>query len=85
VPAPGQVGTDAQQLRDERRYAVPVTMVCPEYRADDVRGWVAAGEEPVAELAAIRDVSYVDLPTGHWPQLTRPAELADVILAAARV
>jgi hypothetical protein len=27
-------------------------------------------------------VSYVDLPTGHWPQFTRPDDLARVILDA---
>lgn len=32
------------------------------------------------ELAPIRDVEYVDLTTGHWPQITRPTDLADVIL-----
>jgi pimeloyl-ACP methyl ester carboxylesterase len=36
----------------------------------------------VAELAAMRDVEYVDLPTGHWPQFTKPAELGQAILAA---
>ena len=30
----------------------------------------------------MRDVEYVDLPTGHWPQFTKPAELAQAILAA---
>ena len=29
------------------------------------------------------DITYVDLPAGHWPQFTRPDEVADVILAAA--
>jgi hypothetical protein len=23
----------------------------------------------------VRDVDYIDLPTGHWPQFTRPKEL----------
>jgi hypothetical protein len=36
----------------------------------------------VAELARIRDVEYLDLPTGHWPQFTKPAELGEAILAA---
>jgi pimeloyl-ACP methyl ester carboxylesterase len=38
----------------------------------------------VAELARIRDVEYVDLPTGHWPQFTRPADLAAAIAHALR-
>ena len=29
-----------------------------------------------------RDVEFVDLPTGHWPQFTKPKELAEAILAA---
>jgi pimeloyl-ACP methyl ester carboxylesterase len=37
----------------------------------------------VSELARMREVSYVDLPAGHWPQLTRPTALAQVILEAA--
>lgn len=83
LPVPGAVVTDPQRLSDERRYDVPVTAVATEYRADDLRGWVEAGEAPVAELARVRDVTYVDLPTGHWPQWTKPAELAAVIVAAA--
>ncbi len=83
IPAPEQVLTTPLRLRDERRYDVPVTAVCPEYTAADLRGWVAAGEEPVSELTRISDVDYVDLPGGHWPQLTQPDKLVRVILDAA--
>jgi hypothetical protein len=41
-----------------------------------------AGHPYVEELARIRDVDLVDVPTGHWPQFTRPAELGEAILAA---
>ena len=30
-------------------------------------------------LADLRDVTYVDLPTSHWPMWSRPDELAAVI------
>lgn len=83
IPAPEGVLAGPQQLSDERRYGVPVTAVCPEYTAADLRGWVEEGEEPVSELARVRDVEYVDLPGGHWPQLTQPDALARVILDAA--
>jgi len=82
VPTPARAVLDPQRLTDERRYDVPVTMVCPEFTADMLRSWVAAGEPPVAEIPRIRDLEYVDLPTGHWPQFSRPADLAGVILAA---
>jgi pimeloyl-ACP methyl ester carboxylesterase len=83
IPAPEQVLEGIQRLTDERRYDVPVTAVCPEYTAADLRAWVADGESSVSELALIRDVAYVDLPGGHWPQLTQPDALAHVLLEAA--
>jgi pimeloyl-ACP methyl ester carboxylesterase len=43
---------------------------------------MADGAAPLTELAAMRDVEYVDVPTGHWPQFTKPAELARAILTA---
>jgi pimeloyl-ACP methyl ester carboxylesterase len=30
----------------------------------------------------MRDVEFIDLSTGHWPQFTKPAELAQAILSA---
>lgn len=78
---PEKVLTTPVLLRDERRYDVPVTAVCPEHRAADLRGWVQDGSLP--ELARIQDVEYVDLPGGHWPQFTQPEELARVVLDAA--
>jgi len=69
-------------LSDERRYAIPATIVCCEFSGEQLRGWMAGGAAPLAELALMHDVEYVDLPTGHWPQFTRPADLAEVIRAA---
>jgi pimeloyl-ACP methyl ester carboxylesterase len=82
IPSPERAVSDPQQLTDERRYEVPVTMICPEFSVEMLRGWMAEDMEPLRELTMIRDVTYVDLPTGHWPQFTKPDELAQVILDA---
>jgi|GEM_PF-84080 len=81
IPSPAGVVTGIQRLGDERRLDIPVTAVATEYTAADLQGWIDAGEPPVREFARLRDVTYVDLPTGHWPQLTRPQQLARIILA----
>lgn len=81
IPSPASLTTDVVRLADERRYAVPAVMVCPEYSVEELQGWVSAGELP--EVAAIADVSYVDIDTGHWPQFTRPTELARLLADAA--
>lgn len=82
VPQPAAVAYDRQVLTDERRYDVPTTIVACEFPSEQIREWIARGHPYVAELAAMRDVEYIDVPTGHWPQLTKPVELAQAILAA---
>ncbi|WP_134742023.1 alpha/beta hydrolase [Nocardioides sp. 503] len=81
VDVPEAVVTGLVHLTDERRYDVPVVMVCPEYSPDEARAWVAAGDLP--ELARATRVEYVDLDSGHWPMYSRPAELADALATVA--
>src|SRR5919108_2183684 len=80
IPSPARVASDRQQLSDERRYDVPVTVIACEFPSAMLREWMAQGQSYVRELAKVRDVTYVDVPTGHWPQLTRPEELGRAIL-----
>jgi hypothetical protein len=82
VPSPAHVARDPQQLSDERRYDVPITVIACEFPSAMLRAWIAEGDPYVQELAKVRDVKYVDLPTGHWPQFTKPKELAEVILTS---
>lgn len=81
IPSPVHVTCDRQQLCDERRYDVPVTVIACEFSSAMLREWMEQGHPGAQELAKIRDVDYLDLPTGHWPQLTRPEELGRAILA----
>ncbi|MCH1865771.1 alpha/beta fold hydrolase [Nocardioides sp. CFH 31398] len=80
VPVPGGVATGAVAYTDTARGRVPVTLVCPEFSPDEARGFVTGGDVP--ELA-VADVTYVDLPTGHWPQVSAPGVLAGALVEAA--
>jgi pimeloyl-ACP methyl ester carboxylesterase len=83
IPSPQHVARDPQQhLSNERRYAVPVTVIACEFSSATLRKLMEEGHPYVQELAKIRDVDYVDLPTGHWPQFTRPQDLGQAILAS---
>jgi pimeloyl-ACP methyl ester carboxylesterase len=82
IPTPVHVTSDAQRLYDERRYDVPVTVIACEFSSETLRKWTEQGQPFVRELAKIRDVDYIDLPTGHWPQFTRPEDLGRAILAS---
>ena len=82
VPVPEGVAKGIVRLGDERRFDVPVTLVCPEFSPAEAQEWVEEGEVP--ELARARHVDYLDIDSGHWPMLTRPAELAALLDGAAR-
>lgn len=83
VPAPLRVVRDPMRLTDERRYAVPASVIACEMPSSALRELTAAGHPYTRELSRVHDVTFVDLPTGHWPQFTRPAELARALLDAA--
>lgn len=82
IPSPEHVARDPQQLSDERRYDVPATVIACEFPSAMLREWMEKGEPNLLELAKLRDVDYIDLPTGHWPQFTRPEELGRAILTS---
>jgi pimeloyl-ACP methyl ester carboxylesterase len=77
IPVPETVAKGIVRLTDERRYDVPVLMVCPEYTPTQAREWLDAGELP--ELAKAKHLDLVDIDSGHWPMLTRPTELARIL------
>ncbi|MDJ0335750.1 alpha/beta hydrolase [Salinibacterium sp. G-O1] len=80
IPQPLGVASDAQQLGDPARYGVASTVICCEFDSEQLKKWMEGGA--FDELAKVTDYELVDLPTGHWPQFTRPADLATTILAA---
>ncbi len=82
IPSPAHVASDPQELVDERRYDVPVTVISCEFPSAVIRELIEKGHAYAGELAKIRDVDYIDLPTGHWPQFTRPQQLGRAILAS---
>ncbi len=71
-----------QVLTNPARRSVPATVIACEYSTQQLRDWMAQDEEP-GELALLEDCELIDLPTGHWPQFTRPVELGQIIADAA--
>jgi len=69
------------RLSDERRFDVPVVLVCPEFAPAQAQEWIDAGDAP--ELAKSKHLDLVDIDSGHWPMITKPTELARLLAAAA--
>ncbi|GHA81318.1 esterase [Streptomyces tendae] len=81
IPVPEGVARGVVRLTDERRFEVPVVVVCPEFTPAQARKWIDGGDVP--ELARARRVDFADIDSGHWPMISEPAELARVLAAAA--
>jgi pimeloyl-ACP methyl ester carboxylesterase len=81
VPVPEAVARGLVRLGDERRYDVPVVLVCPEFTPAQAQEWIDAGEVP--ELAKARRLELVDIDSGHWPMFSKPVELARLLATAA--
>jgi pimeloyl-ACP methyl ester carboxylesterase len=81
IPVPDRVARGMVRLADERRYEVPVVLVCPEFTPAQAREWIDQGEVP--ELAKSKNVSFIDIDSGHWPMISAPADLARLLAQAA--
>ena len=85
VPQPGAVLRDAVPLTDDARRDVPSTFVCTSFTAAQYRAYAESEEAPwLAGIRELRNTTWLDLPTSHWPMWSRPAELATIIADVAR-
>jgi pimeloyl-ACP methyl ester carboxylesterase len=79
VPEPGGVLREGIELTNDARLDIPSTVVCTAYTADEYRDAVEKGYDFVLGLRDLRNISWVELPTSHWPMWSRPTELATII------
>jgi pimeloyl-ACP methyl ester carboxylesterase len=80
VPVPGGVLRGAVDLVNEARTAIPSTIICTSFPSEAYQRYTR--ESDWAWLAGIRElqeITWVDLPTSHWPMWSRPRDLAAII------
>ncbi len=83
VPEPGGVIRDAVTLNDDARRDIPTTIICTGYTSDQYKDAAKEGYAWLSGLAQLHDITWVDLPTSHWPMWSRPRELAAIISGIA--
>ena len=81
---PGGVIREAVDLSNNGRLDIPSTIICTGFPADKIRAYAQEHDWAwLAGLRELRNVTWVDLPTSHWPMWSRPLELAAIIGDAA--
>jgi pimeloyl-ACP methyl ester carboxylesterase len=80
VPVPGGVLREGAELTNDARLDIPSTIICTGSPSDQIKAYAKEHNWPwLAGLAELRNVTWVDLPTSHWPMWSRPRELARII------
>ena len=79
IPEPGAALREAARLTNDARLDVPSTVVCTGYTSEQYKDAVKQRQAWLGGLTDLRNVTYVDLPTSHWPMWSRPRELAGII------
>jgi len=84
VPQPGAAMREAPELTNDDRLDIPSTVICTGYSAEEYQAAAEQGYAWLGGLNELRNLTYVDLPTSHWPMWSRPGDLALIIGEVAR-
>jgi pimeloyl-ACP methyl ester carboxylesterase len=79
IPEPGSVVREGVELTNDARLDIPTTVICTGYTSEQYKEAVKEGYAWLAGLNEVRNITWVDLPTSHWPMWSRPKELAEII------
>jgi pimeloyl-ACP methyl ester carboxylesterase len=81
VPVPGALLREGYEFANAARLDVPSTIIATGYSAAAYQAY--AQEHPewsfLAGIPELHDITWIDLPTSHWPMWSRPTELAAII------
>jgi len=86
VPVPGGILRDGYAFMNDARRRIPSTIIATGLSSEAYRSY--AREHPewsfLAGIPELEDLSWVDLPTSHWPMWSKPADLAAIVADVAR-
>jgi len=81
VPEPAALLKEGHEFTNDARNDIPSTVIATGFSAADYQKY--AKEHPdwafLAGLPELRNVTWIDLPTSHWPMWSRPDDLAKII------
>ena len=58
---------ESVELTNDARLDIPSTMICTGFTSEQYKDAVKEGYAWLAGLNELRNVTWVDMPTSHWP------------------
>jgi pimeloyl-ACP methyl ester carboxylesterase len=84
VPEPAGALREPPELTNPARLDIPTTAIATGYTSDQYKDAIDEGQTWLGGFADLHNLTWVDLPTSHWPMWSRPQELAQIIADVAR-
>jgi pimeloyl-ACP methyl ester carboxylesterase len=79
LPEPGDAIRGSAALTSEARLDIPTTAICTGFTSEQYKAAVDEGQTWLGGFKDLRNITWVDLPTSHWPMWSRPRELAEIL------
>ncbi len=84
VPVPGGILRESVELTNDARRDIPSTIICTGFTSEQYKESAKEGYSFLAGLPELKNITWIDLPTSHWPMWSRPQEIAGIIGDVAR-
>jgi pimeloyl-ACP methyl ester carboxylesterase len=84
VPVPGGVLREKIELTNDARRDIPSTIIATGFTSEQYKEAAKEGYSFIAGVPELRNLTWIDLPTSHWPMWSRPQEVAAIIGDAAK-
>ena len=79
LPVPGGVLRDGYEFTNDKRRDIPSTIVATGFPSAEYKKGVEKGWKFLAGVPDLRNLTWIDAPTSHWPMWSKPHELAQLI------
>ncbi len=79
VPVPGGVMRGTFEFTNDKRRDIPSTIIATGYPSAEYKKGVEKGWRFLSGVPELRNLTWVDLPTSHWPMWSRPRDLAKIL------
>ena len=84
IPQPGAALRETHEFTNDARLDVPTTILCTSFTSDQIKAAADEGQAWLAGVRELHDVTWVDMPTSHWPMWSRTEDVAKLLGDVAR-
>jgi hypothetical protein len=84
IPQPGAAMRETHEFTNDARLDVPTTILCTSFTSDEIKAAAEEGQAWLGGVRELRNVTWVDMPTSHWPMWSRTEDLAKLLADVAR-